>query len=183
MPFGDSLIKRVVEELRRDFPRLKTFVTLSPIPTYRTWLAKQTEELWDAIDQKLLKRFDATLKTHELRKDSFIQRSDALDIASATSSPEIDLLKELHLRFAARFLQQLDGDREPRDPVARFHLGNGARIEQLNWQADPSPKGMKQSYGIMVNYLYDLKKIDRARAGLAAGKVAVSAEIEHLGKD
>lgn len=183
VPFGDSLIKRVVEELRRDFPRLKTFVTLSPIPTYRTWLAKQTEELWDAIDQKLLKRFDATLKTHELRKDSFIQRSDALDIASATSSPEIDLLKELHLRFAARFLQQLDGDREPRDPVARFHLGNGARIEQLNWQADPSPKGMKQSYGIMVNYLYDLKKIDRARAGLAAGKVAVSAEIEHLGKD
>ena len=68
----------------------------------------------------------------------------------------------------------------PADPVARFHLGNGARVEQLNWNADRSAKGHKQSYGLMVNYLYDLKRIDRHRALLADGKVAASKEIEAL---
>jgi malonyl-CoA decarboxylase len=59
-------------------------------------------------------------------------------------------------------------------------LGNGARIERINWFADPSTKGIKQSFGLMVNYLYDLKKLDRARLALARGKVAISAEVESL---
>ncbi|NCZ30540.1 MAG: malonyl-CoA decarboxylase, partial [Betaproteobacteria bacterium] len=74
----------------------------------------------------------------------------------------------------------LDQHNEPVDPVARFHLGNGARIERLNWLADPSPKGLKQSYGLMINYLYDLKRLDRARSGLAKGKIAMSPEVESL---
>ena len=59
-------------------------------------------------------------------------------------------------------------------------LGNGARVERLNWAGDPSPKGHKQSYGLMVNYLYDLKRIDKHRAQLAEGQVAASREIEGL---
>ena len=69
---------------------------------------------------------------------------------------------------------------KPVDPVARFHLGNGARVERLNWLGDPSAKGLRQSYGLMVNYLYDLKRLDRQRAQLAEGKIAVSAAIEDL---
>jgi len=64
--------------------------------------------------------------------------------------------------------------------VARFHLGNGARVERLNWAGDPSPKGHKQSYGLMVNYLYDLKRLDKHRAWLAEGRVAVSGDVESL---
>ena len=66
--------------------------------------------------------------------------------------------------------------------MARFHLGNGARVERLNWAADPSPKGHKQSFGLMVNYLYDPKRLDKHRALLAEGKIPVSAEIEALAK-
>ncbi|NBP34485.1 MAG: malonyl-CoA decarboxylase, partial [Betaproteobacteria bacterium] len=180
IPFGDSLIKRVVEELARDFPRLKTFVTLSPIPSYRQWLSKQSDDLWHVLDTKLIKRLDSAFKSHDSRKDVFLRLSENLGNASSTFTLDDSLLQEVHLRFAARYLSQLQDNLEPIDPVARFHLGNGARIERINWYADPSTKGMKQSYGLMVNYLYDLKKLDRARAGLLKGKVAMSSEIENL---
>src|SRR4029077_10373131 len=74
------------------------------------------------------------------------------------------------LGWAARYLGQEKQDNKPLGPVARFHLGNGARVERLNWAADPSPKGLKQSYGLMVNYLYDLKRLDKHRAPLAQGQ-------------
>ncbi|MBS4036734.1 MAG: malonyl-CoA decarboxylase family protein, partial [Hydrogenophaga sp.] len=80
----------------------------------------------------------------------------------------------------ARYLTQELVDGKPLDPVARFHLGNGARVERLNWGADPSAKGVKQSYGLMVNYLYDLKRLDRHRNQLAAGKVPMSGGVEDL---
>lgn len=180
IPFGDSLIKRVVEELGSDFPRLKTFVTLSPIPSYRQWLTKQSDEVWTLVDSKLTKRFDAFVKDNGSRKEAFLRISDGLSTASSGSLSDETILQELHLRFAARYLNQLNEGLEPFDPVARFHLGNGARIERINWFADPSTKGMKQSFGLMVNYLYDLKKLDRARLALARGKVAISAEVESL---
>ena len=69
---------------------------------------------------------------------------------------------------------------KPLDAVARFHLGNGARVERLNWAADPSPKGLKQAHGLMVNYLYDLKRLDKHRALLTQGKVPVSTGIQDL---
>ena len=64
--------------------------------------------------------------------------------------------------------------------MARFHLGNGARIERLNWAGDPSPKGVKQSYGLMVNYLYDLKRLDKHRAMFSQGQIPISGAIEDL---
>jgi malonyl-CoA decarboxylase len=180
IPFGDSLIKRVVEELSRDFPRLKTYVTLSPIPTYRQWLGKHIDELWTLIDTKLLKKLDGIPIEFESRKEKFLRLSEGLGQSSVDNTQEVSLLEEIHLRFAAFYLNQLDEGLQPVDPVARFHLGNGARIERLNWYADPSAKGLKQSFGMMVNYLYDLKRLDRARSSLLKGKVAQSAEIESL---
>jgi len=148
--FGDSLIKRVVETLKEEFPKLRTFATLSPIPGLRAWLGKNAPP-------ELLAAWDGAAS---LRDDA----------------PERTAL----LGWAARYLGREMADGKPRDAVARFHLGNGARVERLNWAGDPSPKGQKQSYGLMVNYLYDLKRLDRHRALLAQGKVPVSAAVEAL---
>ena len=89
-------------------------------------------------------------------------------------------LRQWLLQAAAEYLGRTLVDGTPADPVARFHLGNGARVERLNWAGDPSPKGLKQSYGLMVNYLYDLKRLDKHRAWIAEGKVAVSGDVESL---
>ena len=148
--FGDSLIKRVVESLHEEFPRLKTFATLSPIPGLRGWLAKNAPA-------ELLQAWDA-----------------APDLAE--KSPPRVALKQ----WAARYLGTELQDGKPLDAVARFHLGNGARIERLNWAADPSAKGFKQSYGLMVNYLYDLKKLDKNRAALAQGKIPIAPAIKDM---
>ena len=148
--FGDSLIKHVVDTLKEEFPRLRTFATLSPIPGLRAWLAKQAPaellaawERWSELDEK---------------------------------SPERQAL----LSWAARYLghELLDG--KPLDPVARFHLGNGARVERIHWGGDPSTKGNKQSFGLMVNYLYDLRRLDKHRAMLAAGKIPIGGAVEAL---
>ena len=84
------------------------------------------------------------------------------------------------MQCAAHYLLYATTRGKPADPVARFHLGNGARIEQINWAGDPSAKGHKQSYGLMVNYLYDLKRLDKHRSLLAQGKAAASKEVESL---
>ena len=149
--FGDSLIKRVVETLKDEFPKLKTFVTLSPIPGLRAWLGKSMPEL-----------------------ASQLQDTDVLSLSD--KSP----LKLSLLQQAAHYLGREVADGKPRDAVAKFHLGNGARVERLNWAGDPSGKGIKQSYGLMVNYLYDLKRLDKYRALLAQGKIPVAKAIEDL---
>lgn len=148
--FGDSLIKRVVECLHEEFPRLKTFATLSPIPGLRAWLGKHAPA-------DMLQAWDA-----------------APDLAE--KSPQRIALKQ----WAARYLAQELQDGKPLDAVARFHLGNGARVERLNWAADPSAKGLRQSYGLMVNYLYDLKKLDKNRAALAQGRIPIAPAIKDL---
>ena len=148
--FGDSLIKRVVETLKDEFPRLKTFATLSPIPGLRAWLARQ-------VPAEKLAEWDKPLELEP-------------------KSPERQEL----LAWAARYLGKELQDGKPCDPVARFHLGNGARVERLNWAGDPSPKGLKQSFGLMVNYLYDPKRLDKHRAMLSQGEIPISGAIEDL---
>ena len=94
---------------------------------------------------------------------------------------EKSALRRWLLAAAARYLgSELTPDGRPLDAVARFHLGNGARVERLNWLADPSAKGLKQSYGLMVNYLYDLKRLDRHRVQLAQGQIPVSSAVQSL---
>jgi malonyl-CoA decarboxylase len=149
--FGDSLIKRVVEVLKGEFPKLKIFVTLSPIPGLRAWLGKKAPELAGQL-----------------------QDADVLNL------PEKSPLKLSLLQQAAHYLGREMTDTKPVDSVAKFHLGNGARVERLNWAGDPSAKGLKQSYGLMVNYLYDLKRLDKHRAMLAKGEIAVSTEVKSL---
>ncbi len=94
-------------------------------------------------------------------------------------SPQSPHRKAL-LGWAAQYLGKETKDGKPLDAVARFHLGNGARVERINWLGDPSTKGIKQSYGLMVNYLYDLKRLDKHRTMLAQGQIPISGAIEDL---
>ncbi len=147
--FGDSLIKRVVDTLKSEFPQLKVFATLSPIPGLRAWLGKSMPEL-----------------------ASQLQDVDVLNL------PDKSPMKLALLQQAARYLSLEMADAKPLDAVAKFHLGNGARVERINWAGDPSIKGVRQSYGLMVNYLYDLKRLDKHRTMLGQGKIAVSKEVQ-----
>jgi malonyl-CoA decarboxylase len=128
--FGNSLIKQVVEQLRQEFPHLRTFVTLSPIPGLSGWLGEEAAA-GNAAAAGLL---------------SLSADDRAFDDGAAIALR----------RLAARYLLEARrADGLPRDPVARFHLGNGAQVEEVHARADLSPRGHAQSRGAMVNYLYD----------------------------
>ncbi len=176
--FGDSLIKRVVETLRAEFPKLKTFATLSPIPGLRPWLARQMPELLEHLNEKeksALGRelnFDPPSASHVL---AVIDDPILLGALSAKSP-----LRHFLIRCTAHYLGCAKQGDQVLDPVARFHLGNGARIERINWFADSSAKGMRQSHGFMVNYLYDLKRLDKHRQMLDKGTVPASSFVQDL---
>ena len=173
--FGDSLIKRVVETLRADFPKLKTFATLSPIPGFRTWLNKNAERMLEATPEKMRTQLGRAVGFEPATAGHVLS---ALELGPTLS--ERSPLRQWLMGCAAHYLgKELSEDR-PTDPVARFHLGNGARVEKVNWAADLSSKGVKQSYGLMVNYLYDPRKLDRYRHDLAKSKIAVSDGVERL---
>jgi malonyl-CoA decarboxylase len=163
--FGNFLIKQVVEDLRRDLPGLRTFVTLSPVPGFAAWLAKFRK----GEDPELTAQTRAAL--------TLLDEPGWADDPQRTQTVEAALLP-----LAARyFLKERIGGGRPVDPVARFHLGNGARLEQLNFLADRSPKAMRQSHGLMVNYLYQLDDIEANHEALAQhGEVAASGKAKSL---
>ncbi|RLJ40495.1 malonyl-CoA decarboxylase [Acidovorax sp. 106] len=173
--FGDSLIKHVVETLTQEFPRLRTFATLSPIPGFRAWLSKHAGAMLERLDDK---------RCSELGRAVGFEPPQTTHLLAALDKPlELDAkspVRQMLLECAAYYLGREMQEGKPVDAVARFHLGNGARVERLNWAGDPSAKGLKQSYGLMVNYLYDLKRIDKHRSLLAQGKVPVSGDIDSL---
>ncbi|MDB5943677.1 MAG: malonyl-CoA decarboxylase [Ramlibacter sp.] len=173
--FGDSLIKRVVETLKDEFPRLKTFATLSPIPGFRSWLQKNAAAMLAQLGDKPRGELARAASAKELNAESLLAAVDK-PLALDAKSP----LRQFLLASAAHYLGREQQQGKPADPVARFHLGNGARVERLNWAGDPSAKGLKQSYGLMVNYLYDLKRLDKHRTQLAQGKIPISGGIEEL---
>ena len=173
--FGDSLIKHVVETLKQEFPRLRTFATLSPIPGLRAWLGKHASAMIERLDERRRAELGRAVGFEPPQASRLLAAFD-----KAQALDERSPVRQMLLQCAAHYLARELQDGKPVDPVARFHLGNGARVERLNWAGDPSPKGLKQSYGLMVNYLYDLKRIDRHRTQLAEGQIAASREIEGL---
>ncbi len=154
--FGNFLIKNVVEELKKEDPDLRTFVTLSPVPGFRKWLA--TADLDGLIDPAL----EGAVR-EPMGK---VVRNDVY---------------EARLKLCAHYLLEAKSGELPRDPVARFHLGNGARLHRIHGGADLSSKGREQSAGIMVNYLYDLSKIEvNHEAFFDAGKISASRSVTRL---
>ena len=173
--FGDSLIKRVVETLKHEFPKLRVFATLSPIPGFRSWLGAHAGVMLESLADKERSLLGRAIGAEPLTPAGFLAAAD-----TALELPEKSPVRWMLLQCAAHYLGKAMKDAKPIDPVARFHLGNGARIERLNWAADPSAKGLKQAYGLMVNYLYDLNRLDKHRSQFAKGKIPVSGEVEDL---
>jgi malonyl-CoA decarboxylase len=165
--FGDFLIKQVVDELSRDVPELDTFVTLSPVPGFGRWLAGQLKD----GEGGLLSAEDKAALSAQLDGDGW------------ASDPERAAQVRPHLlRAAALYLLKAKGSKgKPLDPVARFHLGNGASLHQINFLADTSPRALREAHGLMVNYQYKLDEIEANHERLAqGGPVAASAEVQRL---
>ena len=161
--FGNFLIKQVVEELKAELPSIRTFVTLSPVPGFAAWLAREREnDASEVLDGKL--------------REALLPLSEPgwqLDPATA------ERVRTALMPVAAHyFLKAKTSDGRPVDPVARFHLGNGARLERLNFLGDTSPNGLRQSHGLMVNYLYALDEIEKNHEALAEkGTIAASDDV------
>jgi malonyl-CoA decarboxylase len=160
--FGSFLIKQVVEEIRRDLPRIETFVTLSPAPGFRNWVETSDDPAVEAL----------LVQARERAEDEGWP-------ADAESTAR--LRRVLEPLAAHYFLTARRADGRVIDSVARFHLGNGARLERVNWMGDMSDKGLAESYGIMVNYLYDLAEIERNHETFAnQGAVVASSAVRKL---
>jgi len=154
--FGNFLIKSVIQELKKEMPQLDTFVTLSPVPGFRQWLL--SAELEELVAEDMVERV-----REPLGKVVDVEVYNAL------------------LKLCAHYLLKVKSGRLPLDPVARFHLGNGAQLYRLHGNADLSAKGKEQSAGIMVNYLYDLPKIEENHdAYFDRGRVAVSRAVKRM---
>ncbi|MNM67256.1 Malonyl-CoA decarboxylase (MCD) [compost metagenome] len=154
--FGNFLIKQVVEELAREVPSLRSFVTLSPVPGFRRWL--------EGLDG------DARLAP---------VAADCLKALKGDSAPPPRLEQPLLALAAEHFLNAKNAEGRPLDPVARFHLGNGARLERLNWRGDLSATGLRQAAGLMVNYRYELRQIEKNHEAYAnQGTVMASPEVK-----
>jgi malonyl-CoA decarboxylase len=160
--FGNFLIKQVVEELQRELPKLDTFVTLSPVPGFMQWLKQASDVPVSDEGRALLGQ---------------------LDTPGWTENAELSVqLRSIVEPLAAHYFLKA---RTPKgrliDPVARFHLGNGARLERIDWLGDLSPKGLRESAGIMVNYLYRLDDIEKNHEAYAnRDEIAASSAVKKL---
>lgn len=164
--FGSFLLKQVVQELKAELPRLETFATLSPVPGFRDWLTGLADG--ETAGPPLGERQRAA-----------IARLDAPDWPETEADPE---LRSQLLSLAAWYLMEARDSRGlPANPVARFHLGNGARLERINYLGDRSEKGLQNGAGLMVNYVYDLDEIEHNHERLAnEGVVAASSAVRRL---
>ncbi|AMR79601.1 malonyl-CoA decarboxylase domain-containing protein [Cupriavidus nantongensis] len=171
--FGNFLLKRVIEEVQREFPKVKQFATLSPIPGFADWLRKQDgEAVARVLGDKRLARWS------ERHGDAPVDGAAWLEALAPDAADAV--VRDTALTLAAHFLVRERNQSMPADPVARFHLGNGACVERLNWGADLSRKGRSQSCGMMVNYLYVPEALDDNLARLGAGNPRISRSVGKL---
>jgi malonyl-CoA decarboxylase len=163
--FGSFLIKQVVEELRRELPKLDNFVTLSPVPGFVQWLKQATDVPVSDDERALLENLD---------------KPDWFEDAELTAQ----LRGVLEPLAAHYFLKARTPKGRLIDSVARFHIGNGARLERIDWLGDLSPKGLRESAGVMVNYLYRLDDIEKNHEAYAnQGEIAASSAVKKLLKN
>src|SRR5258707_10145967 len=163
--FGNFLIKQVVEELRRELPKLENFVTLSPVPGFLQWM-KSTPYLPVSEEERPLLKH--------------------LDDPDWVDDPELvaQLRPVIEPLAAYYFLKAKTPKGRMIDSVARFHLGNGARLERIDWLGDVSAKGLRESAGIMVNYAYRLEDIEKNHEAYAnQGEIAASSAVKKLLKN
>lgn len=177
--FGNFLIKRVVDDLVRDLPNLKSFATLSPIPGFRDWLREHSNgdqmTLFDDSEFKSLESITGTADPIAAI-ESLLEQPDWMNRTDLTS-----VLEPILMRMCARYLVQSRNGQRARNRVAHFHLSNGARIERINWLADTSARGLAQAAGLMVNYRYRLAEIERNHEAYSGkGEVTAGPAVKKL---
>ena len=177
--FGDYLIKRVVRRLSKELPRIKIFATLSPVPGFMAWLTDcPAETVIQAMSETELGGVCALggLDDPVAALHTVLARPDW------PADPVIrKALKEPFLRLGVRYILERRESGDPIDPVARFHLKNGARLERINWLGDTSEQGLRRSAGLMVNYRYALDEIEaNHEAYMQDGRIAMSAEVRAM---
>lgn len=165
--FGNLLIKQVAQRLGEEFPRIKTFSTLSPIPGFTAWLAANADR-FERPDAKPLQKAIAALKTPDWHEQAELSAQ----------------MQKALLPLCAYYLISAVGDGLPADAVARFHLGNGARAERLNWLADTSRRGLQNCAGMMVNYVYHLDQIEENHERyVRERRVAATHELRRIARE
>lgn len=163
--FGNFLIKQVTDMLAEELPSLKTYATLSPVPGFRTWL-----------DEAIAQDEALPLKPEERAQLQRLADHRWYENKAATKQ-----LRPVMRKLCAHYFLNVKHGREPRDPVARFHLRNGARLERINWLADKSEKGLRESATLMVNYVYDRRDVLRNHeAFVNEGEIAASSAVRNL---
>ena len=171
---GNFLIKNVVEVLSREFPRLKVFCTLSPIPAFAAWLGPLLEARGRQAIRAVGGRAGCGRQAdrHRSRQDRERRgwRGRPPGAAGGTADPAL-----CHLSSPSP-----DGNEPAQDPVKRFHLNNGAKLEQINWLADSSRKGLLESLGLMVNYLYEPRAIEVNHEKFVRGEIVASRRVRGL---
>ena len=176
--FGNLLLKRVIEDLRRDLPRLKVFATLSPLPGFRGWLDQAVAEQRALLPGAEIAKFAAMIG----HPDPETALSDALARPDWHENPKLaEGLRSVLEKLCARYLLREKSGGQPLDHVAQFHLGNGALVDRIFWRADSSARGFRQSYGMMVSYRYDLDEVDRNHERfLSTRRIAASGRVSRL---
>ena len=176
---GNFLIKRVAEQLHAEFPAIKTFVTLSPIPGFMDWVstgAILAEDIpADRLKPNLKAAKEQALATLKLDSQSWVEKLSSGWHPDLSSEKE----KEALLCLASIYLG-LGSTGRNGNPVAKFHLGNGAKLHLVNWAGDLSRKGLRQSAGLMVNYLYDLGSVEENHEKFANGEIIYSRSVGRL---
>jgi len=175
---GNFLIKQVVDKLSGEFPRIKEFCTLSPIPGFREWLKASVARGFAPADKRATPKLRKALAAVTPQLGAILAATPAE--LRAPNSPIASLKQPLSTLCGAYLLGVGEPAGTSGDAVARFHLNNGARLERLNWQSDESDKGLKQALGMMVNYVYEPKRIERNHEQFVKGKTIASGAVEGL---
>ncbi len=176
--FGNFLLKQVVTELSHEFPNITTFITLSPIPRLRQGLKKALAEpaMAQQLAQLLGDRAEPIKQTTGC--DDPLAAIDKL-LQTPCDEAQLALLDPLLSELTLFYLAHIKRGESAFDPVAHFHLSNGARLERINRHANPSPRGLEESWGCMVNYHYHGDYVvANHEAYLCEGRITLSPELE-----
>lgn len=173
--FGNFLIKRVVSNISEGVPQIKTFATLSPVPGFRSWLDPALE----SEEEILLPNEAIVITKYSSQQNASKGLLEILEGNWASDKLLAEDLKPILLRLCTHYLLKIKRKKRPHDPVANFHLFNGARLERINWLADTSEKGLRQAAGIMVNYHYKLSEIDQNHENFVTdGKIVAGRQVK-----
>ncbi|WP_419904156.1 malonyl-CoA decarboxylase [Kiloniella sp.] len=175
--FGEHLIKQVVQHLSHEMPWITSFATLSPVPGFRSWLADLESNLFqDGVTKEEMQQLKYKTGAEDAKTAIFLCFQDLEWFENKELS---ELLRGPLSRLCVAYFLEKDSKGRALDPVARFHLKNGAQLNQINWLGDRSDKGISQAGGIMVNYRYDLSEIEKNHERfINDGRVAMSSQVK-----